>query len=313
MLDAINARLQQAREHRDQCQSRRNRLPPLREELKREAYRLQSLEACLDEIQLRIDKLQSASFGALMASLLGRKDAQLAEYEAQLAELQEEFTACERAVVELDVQVKEVESDLGDVDAVEAEYQALLKQKEQLLVERGGESAQALSELLDQLSRARSYEVGLEKAVQVGKHLTERLHSMTRSVGRARTKGLASAAGGVLIAATVNTVMQGGTAKPAVERVVTGLEELHSAINGLEWSSEKPRDERVLQLAAGVAGFATDVQVRGASGMVWDASSVAPMLDAVQELVGHLKDIAAETSGQVKSLEAERQRVIEDA
>jgi len=313
VLDTINARVNEAQERRDEYRSHRSRLPLLREELAREAYRLESLEACVDEIQAQLDKLQSGSLSGMMASLLGRKESQLAERQQQLAELQQEFDACEKSVVELAEQVQEMEADLGDADAIEAEYQAALDEKQQHIVQSGGAQAERLNGLIDQLSCAKSYEAGVQKAVQVGKHLTERLHSMTRTVGRSRTKGIASATGGALIAAAVNTVMQGGSAKPAVGRVIDGLEQFHEAINSVEWSSDEPRDERVLQLSAGMAGFATEVKTRGAKGMIWDSSSIGPMLDAVQELIGHLKDIAAETASQVKAIEAEKQRVVEEA
>ncbi len=116
-----------------------------------------------------------------------------------------------------------------------------------------------------------------------------------------------------MMAAAVHTVMRGRSAKPAVGRVIDGLEELHDAVNTLEWSSDEPRDERILQIAAGIAGFATDVKSRGAKGMVWDMSSVGPMLDVVQELIGHLKDIAAEITNHVKALEVEKQQIVEAA
>jgi hypothetical protein len=47
--------------------------------------------------------------------------------------------------------------------------------------------------------------------------------------------------------------------------------------------------------------------------MVWNLSSLGPMLDAVQETIGHLKDISAEMTEQIKSLEAERRSVVEAA
>jgi len=313
MLDTINARLSEVRQRRDDCQAHRSRLPLLREELTREAYRLQSLEAALDEVQMRVDKLQSASLAGMMASLMGRKESQLAEHEAQLAELQHEFEACEKLVVELDEQVRGIEAHMGDAEELEAAFQAALREKEQFIVEQGGPDADRLGELIEQVSCAKGYELGLQKAVQVGRHLTERLHSMTRAVGRSKTKGIAAAAGGALISATVNTVMQGRSAKPAVGRVIEGLEEFYEAINNVQWNSDEPRDERVLQLASGIAGFATDVKSRGAMGMVWDKGTVGPMLDAIQELIGHLKDVAAETAGQVKSLQTERQQIIEQA
>ncbi len=314
MLDTINARLNQAQEQRDQCRFRRTQLPLMREGLSREAYRLQSLEACVDEIQAQLDKLQSGSLSGMMASLLGRKESQVAERQQQLTELQEEFDACEKLVVELDEQAKEIEASLGDADAAEAEYQAALEQKQQFIVQSGGAQIERLNELIDQLSCAKSYEAGLEKAVQAGKHLTERLHTMTRSVGRSRNRGITVlSAGGLLMAAAVHTVMRGGSAKPAVGRVVDGLEQFHDAIGALEWSSDEPRDEHILQISVGIAGFATDVKSRGAKGMVWDTSSIGPILDAVQELIGHLKDIAAEITNHVKALEVEKQQIVEAA
>lgn len=313
MLDTINARLSEAQGNREQCRSRRSRLPLLREEFTREAYRLQSLEACVDEIQAQIDKLQSGSLSGMLASLLGRKETQVAEGQQQLTELQQEFEACETLVVGLDEQVKEFEANLGDVDTIEVEYQAALEQKQQLIVQSGGAQAERLNELIDQLSCANSYETGLEKAIQAGKHLTERLHTMTRSVGRETEASPCCRRGGLLMAAAVHTVMRGRSAKPAVGRVIDGLEQLHDAINALEWSSDEPRDEHILQLSAVIAGFATDVKSRGAKGMVWDTSSIGPILDAVQELIGHLKDIAAEITKHVKALEAEKQQIVEAA
>jgi len=313
MLDEINARLRDARTKRDEQRLLRGSLPRLEEDLKREAYRLQSLEACLDDVETQVRKLESASLNALVASLMGNKEAQLAERKRELADFQQQLEACAAIVADLSQQIEQAQGDLDGADDAGAAYDALLEQKQTMIQDAGDEQAARLKDVLEQLDCAAGYRNGVDRTIHSCEHVTERIHSLTRSVGRARTKGINARAGGALLAVAVNTAMQGGTAKPAVKRVVEGLEALHADINKLEWRGDHPRDERVLELSSAVAGFATDVQSRGAMEMIWDSSCTGPMLDAVQELSGHLKDVSAEMTEQINSLEAERNAIVEHA
>jgi len=313
MFDEINARLEQARTQRDQQQALRGSLPRLHEELKRETYRLESLESCLAEVEEQVRKLESASLGALVASLMGNKAAQLAERKHELADFQQQFDACAAVVAELTDKFERAQSGLSDDEAAASEYDALIEEKQKLILDGPVERAEQLAEVLNSIDQAKQYRSGVERAVQSGHHASERMHTLTKSAGRARKKGISSVAGGVLIAAAVNTAMKGATAKPALKRVAEGLETLHEDINKLEWNPDEPRDQHVLELAAAIAGFAANVQSTGARQLVSDTSSLGPVLDAVQETIGHLKDISAEMTDEIKSLEAERTSIVESA
>lgn len=313
MFDEINARLAQARAKRDQQQALRGSLPRLQEELKRETYRLESLESCLAEVEEQVRKLESASLGALVASLMGNKAAQLAERKREFADFQQQFDACAAVVAELTDKFEQAQSGLSDDEAAASEYDALIEEKQKLILEAQIERAGQLADVLRNIDQARLYRNSVERAVQSGHHVTERIHTLTKSAGRSRRKGMSSVAGGVLIAAAVNTAMKGATAKPAIKRVAEGLEKLHEDINKLEWKADEPRDQHVLELAAAIVGFAAEVQSTGARQLVSDTSSLGPVLDAVHETIGHLKDISAEMTDEIKSLEAERRSIVESA
>lgn len=313
MFDEINARLELTRAKRDRQQAIRSSLPRLQEDLKREAYRLESLESCLAEVEAQVRKLESASLGALVASLLGNKQKQLAERQREFADFQQQFDACAAVVAELTDKFERAQSGLTDDDAANSQYEALLAEKQKLILEARDERAEQLGEVLQNIDQAKQYRTGADRAARSGEHVLERIHTLTKSAGRARHKGISPLAGGVLIATAVNTAIQGSTAKPAIKRVADGLETLHDDVNKLEWKGDQPRDQRVLELAVAITGFATQVQSTGARQLVGDTASLGPMLDAVQETIGHLKDISAEMTGEIKSLEAERQSIVESA
>lgn len=310
MLEQVNTHLREAKQRRDESLAIRSQLPRQREELSREMYRLRSLEARLEDMQAYIDKLGSVSLAALASSLLGRKEQQLAECHEQLAALQKGVEECAAIVAGLSDQIGKSEASLNDADDIDREVEALLAHKQDLVMETGGTIGEALREVVENLECAKTYHHGLDIAVQVGNHLTDRLHSLTRSVGRARNKGISPSAGGAFLATAVTAVMRNSSAKPAVQRVIDGLERFQNAVTELELNEDDPRDARLLSLVDVVAGFAAEVKSQGASGAVADSSHIGPMHDALQEAIGHLKDISAEVSDQIKSLEAEKQSLL---
>ncbi len=313
MLEQINTHLREAKKRREENLAIHSQLPQKRDALSREVYRLRSLEACLDDMQAHIDKLGSVSLAALASSLQDRKEHQLAECHEQLAELKKGVDECAAIVGGLAEQVGEAETNLENADKVDREFEALLDRKQELVIRAGGSIGDTLRDVVENLECATTYHHGLDIAVQVGNHLADRLHSLTRSVGRTPHKGISSSTDGALPTTTINTTTRNSTARPAVQRVIDGLERFHSAVTELALNKDDPRDARLLSLIEVITGFEAEVKAQGTTGAVTDSSHVGPMHDALQEAIGHLKDIAAEVSDQIKSLEAEKQSLIAQA
>ncbi len=313
MLEEITAQLLEAKERRDRGLSLRDQLPLMREELAREVYQLHALEASMDACQAKVDKLQSISVSAIMASLTGRKESQLTACLEEIEHYQKEFDACVTEVAKLETQLNQSESDLANMDQLNQVFEQLLEQKKTLICQSHSEQADQLKNLTSQITLSKRNRQDFNKAIQIGEDAIERMFSLIRSKGRARNRGINSRAGGVLIAAAVNQVMQGNPAKPAIRRVSEGLEKFHQSILQLGYHSDHPRDKHIMELAAVVASSSTNLSKSGASQIVWDASQENPIMDAVQEIVGLLKEDLKDILKQIKTVETEIQTLIENA
>ncbi len=101
----------------------RRQLIAAREELGREAYRLDTIEIQLEMAQSEIDKLESLSVAGVLSSLLGTKPGKIDARREEMEVLQREQQECERAIQTLTQSVEQIESELAGFAGIEAEFQ----------------------------------------------------------------------------------------------------------------------------------------------------------------------------------------------
>ncbi len=313
MLEEITSQLLKAKEKRNHGLFVHRQLPQMRDELARKVYQLQSLEACIDECQAHVDKLQSLSFSAIMASLTGQKASQLTTCIEEIERAKKELDSCAAVVTTLEEQLNQSESELGNMEQLNQTYEQLFDKKKMAITQAGGDHAAKIDSLSNQINELKGNRQIFKSAIQGGEEAIKRLFSLMKTKGRARNKGINTHASGALVATAVNHALQGNPAKSAIRRATEGLEKFHQSILHLGYNSTHSRDAHIMQLISIIAAFSADLSSRGASQIVWDAKQEGPILDAVQETVGLLKEDFKEISKQIETLVVELQSFIENA
>jgi len=308
-LDARLADVKQKQAERDDLQAR---LAPIKEDLAKTGYEFAAADTELADVVAELEALETLTPKAMLSGLLGRRQGQRNEKRERAAELEQRVNELAERVVELEQKLQEVESKLEPYADVDGTYKALLAQKRRELALAGGGADSEPEDAAGALAAARNELHKLNKTIQSGKHVLERLESMGRSLNRARSKSLASTSIGALPATAINAVMAAG-AKGSVNRVKEGFVRFHEQLNELDLSTDDAFHDEIRRLVIEVGALCTEVGDQSTMGMMWDAEAVHKYEDEVDMLVGHLKDKSKDLTKHVSALESEQQAAIESA
>jgi len=311
MLADLDARMADAKARLAAWKRLSQALPLARENADKIAYQRNTLEACLEEIQGDITRLESFSLTGLLDAILGQKERKLALKKEEHAALQTEFEQCNASLASAEQNVRDIERQLTELGDIEGEYRALGEEKQQLILDSGGPTADSLNILLQELDDARTRRHKLEKAIQLGQHARERIHSMTKSLGRAGNKRVASHALGALGATVLNSALQQG-ARGSVGRAGGGFEQFSQALSELDLSQGDHGDVEIIRLHTQINECCAVVAARGVGGLLNDASGRMDMVETVQATLGHLKDKSAAAAQRIASAEAKRLELLEN-
>ncbi len=304
MSNNLDAQLTEARQQLADREQIRQSLAATRERLGKKNYDLTVLEACLASIDADVKAFESITLSSLWDSMLGRRDSKLNEKREEAVSLHQEFEQCAADVSTMAQQVKEMEEQLSTLAEIDRTFQSLCEQKQQRIFDRGDEQSGSLRALVDDLNAFKAERQRVEKALQIGKHVQERLRSMSSAVDRARHKGVGPGGVGALVATAVTVAMQ-RPAGGSVDRAVQGLEEFSHAVAELS-HADNHRDTELIRLSTAVRECAATLAGQGVTGLVMDYGATGPGVEVVQNALGHLADKSDELKKHIATLESER-------
>jgi len=313
MRGDLNRRIQEAKECVEQRQSLARALPAAQERRTLECNQLLALETALDEIDANIKALESFTLTGFLEGLFGRKEHKLSEARDERYTLQEQFDECARAVEDIDAEVKDIAKRISEIGDADDAYQFLCDQKHNLIVERADASAAQLEELCLQIEGAKTRRHSLATAIRIGKNALERLHSMTKTLGRARNKMLqrGSVAEQVLCAPFNQASKK--IAQGAVDRAEDGVVQFHQLLDELDLSGDELADAEIKRLKPALAELNAELAAKSMEVLLDDSVTVGSLLGVVQEISGHLKDKLKETESRVDAFQRQRLDLIESA
>ena len=307
MIEILSAQMEEAKERLTLWQQLRPQLPAAEEKLAEKRYELQAIEDFLAEADEEIQRLESVSLASMMDALLGRRYGKLADKREEAAALKLEHDECLESIASAGEAVQAIEQQLGELNDAGERYQALCEEKLRLIIEAGGDGAAELSELSTRFDLAKGERHKLQTLVNTGRQLLDRMHAMTKSAGRARGKSVSMYVLGVIPAmATIAITAQ--SAWGAVNRARDGVERFHRALGELDLSAGTQSDIEIMRLITVLEGCCGDLSLRSA---VSDIGSTWPIVDAVQEVIGHLKDKSKEVDQFVADLDQQHRAMTE--
>jgi len=308
----LDERLREIARLREEGDRLARRVPTVQEELGKERYQLAAVQDELARVAAEIDALSSLTPASLLAGLFGRRQARLTHERERAAILERTADESTGRIATLERSLTEIETQLEALGDPDATYAALCEEKRRLLAEQGGARADRLEALQGELDSARGERRKLEKAVQSGKHVLGRLESMTRSLGRARGKSLASHGVGALPAVALNAVIVQG-AKGSVRRVQDGFERFYEELNELDIAADDAFHDEIRRLIVEVGQLSADVGGRSTFSVMLDDGAARSYADSVDILLGHLEEKGKRLGDRVVALESEQQAIIESS
>ena len=310
MNEDLNGRLAQAKQQLERWKDLKASLPSAQERLNHENYRLRQIETCLADAERQVQSLEAFSLSNLIQALLGRKEQRLHDYREEAEKLETERDQAAEALMAMDADVREIEQQLTALGDPQRVLQQLCDRKQAMLLESDCEAAARLQQLLAELEVAKGRRRELQKALQVGRHVLERLQAMAGSLGRARSKMLHGGPLGAIGNTAVNAVVR-HVADGSVDRVREKLGEFASCMKALDLSEATDLDLEIARLGAVMEGWQAELAGNWAGKFDCDRTAVLPILEQVQAALGHLESKLDRVAPRIDQLEQERVALIE--
>ncbi|MBI4718352.1 MAG: hypothetical protein HY763_11140 [Planctomycetes bacterium] len=303
MLDALDQQISEAQAlvaRRDQL---RQALVEAKEQRGRSEYQLRLVEAALEQLTERLESMDGFSLGGLARALLGRREAERAKAQEDVVSVQEHRERAVAALQETEQHIQDMETELTELRDIDATLKALCDRKQQQLLASHGGAAGELRRVIEDVNSVKGDLARVEKAVQIGEHLVERLNSMHSSLLRARGRHLHGH--GALASLVVNTVMD-RSAGGAVGRVRDGLQQLEKALGDLPIDRASNLDGELVRMSVGVAELKAKFAAAGPSTLAMDDSVLGPTVDVVHQVLALLTEKRDRLRTHVKELETAR-------
>ncbi len=311
MLEDLNTRLEGAKQRLDQWRRLKTSLPQAQERLSEEAYRLRRVDNYLHEVKQQVDALESLTLESLVDGLLGRKERKLGERRDELTELQRQYDEGEETLIALEHEVCEIKEEVARLGGSETAYKSLCDEKRELILAAGDERADHLMELAAELDAVKAERHAVRTAIQIGKNLLERLHTMTNSLGRARNRLLYGGPLGLVGYVAFNAVTRHGT-DTQVGRARDGLAEFNRCIDQLNHGNSET-DREIVRLGTALMDFHRELSGNRKGKLTCDMSVTLPILEHVQNTVSHLRGKLEHLDPQIAALDERQRLFVENA
>lgn len=303
MPDGLDQQFSEAQAQVARRDQLRQALVEAKEQRGRSEYQLRLVEAALEQLTERLQSMDGFSLGGLARTLLGRREQDRAKAQEDVASVQEHRDRAVAALQEIEQQVQNMEAELADLRDIDATLKTLCDRKQQQLLASPGGAAGELRGVIEDINGVKAGLARVEKAVQVGEHLVERLNSMHSSLLRARGRHVHGH--GALASLVVNTVMD-RSAGGAVGRVRDGLQQLEKALGDLPIDRASNLDGELVRLSVGVAELKAKFASAGPSSLAMDDSVLGPTIDVLHQVLALLTEKRDKLRKQVKELETAR-------
>ena len=178
-------------------------LADTRTALVRERARCEELEAKLRQEGADVERLEGLSLAGLFYAVLGSKEEQLEKERKEYLAAKLRHDASADAVRAMEQEMSEIEDRLVQLGDPEAEYQALLDQKNALVMQAGGARAERLLRLSEALADARSDAREVREAISAGVAVLDGLDRAAGALESARGWGTWDMIGGGIVATAV--------------------------------------------------------------------------------------------------------------
>ncbi len=198
-IESINQQLLELIRERDELQRKVRLLSAAREQLQSERKRTSALHQQMLKEGRDVQALEGVSITNLFHTVLGDKEARLAQEQQEFLRAKLRHEEAQAAVTRLLEEVDRLEVATARAAEIEADYQMLLRRKENLLHESGASGSEVFR-LSEDLAKVASRRKEINEAVAAGEEVLNRLNAVVKSLDSAAGWGVWDMLGGGMLA-----------------------------------------------------------------------------------------------------------------
>ncbi|MCJ8011781.1 hypothetical protein MUG84_08500 [Paenibacillus sp. KQZ6P-2] len=284
MFEVANARLAELKECIRSKEKWEKRLQELERELKERESEADRWKQRLADEEKDVKQLTGTSLSGLFFSIIGKKEEKLAREQLEVLEAKAKYDAALRAAEDMSKQCEEIRKQLQDVRYSDIEYERILQEKENIILQQNGE----LSQLSEQQADLAVHLKEMKEAVQAGHSVLHDLEQARDYLHSARNWGTYDMFGGGMMSTHIKH-----------NKIDEAMDYIHDAQSSMRRFGKELQDvEMNLSIEIDIGsflhfsdyffdGFISDWMVQGRINDTLDR--VEEKLDAVKEVVRHLE------------------------
>ena len=200
MLTDLNQRLSEVKEAQRRQRKLQAHLAGARRSLEQECARLAACETELLKEGKDVERLEGLSLAGLFYTILGSQEEQLEKERQERLAAKLRYDKSRYAVQALEDEVADLQRQLGRLGDVEAQYKAVLAEKESRLRQGGAAPGRRLIELDEQIAQAQAEHTELVEAIEAGNLARQGLGRVMDALQSAGNWGVWDMLGGGLLA-----------------------------------------------------------------------------------------------------------------
>ncbi|OIN56137.1 hypothetical protein [Arsenicibacter rosenii] len=139
--------------------------------------------------QADVDRLQRLSWASLYYDFLNRKEQQLTKEEAEARQAHARFDSINAGLEATRARCHDLQQQLTPFSTVDADYDYLIRQKQQAMASRTDETARQYQQQLDEVERLDRKQNELTEAEHAGKMLLNEVLRLNKLLAEARSRG----------------------------------------------------------------------------------------------------------------------------
>ncbi|MWV45633.1 hypothetical protein GRF59_18635 [Paenibacillus sp. HJL G12] len=308
MFEAANARLAELKESIRNKSRWEKRLQELETELRDREREADGWKQRLADEEKDVERLTGVSLSGLFFSLIGKKEEKLEREQLEVLEAKAKFDAAVRAAEDMRQQCEETRKQLQDVRYSDFEYERILQEKEQIILQQHGE----LSELSEQQTDMALHLKEMKEAEQAGHSVLHDLEQARDYLNSARNWGTYDMLGGGMMSTHIKH-----------NKIDEAMDYIHDAQTSLRRFGRELQDVQMnLSIEVDIGsflrfsdyffdGFIADWMVQG---RINDTlAQVEEKLDAVKEVVRHLETEHRSLETRLTDIRRRYEMIIEQA
>lgn len=187
MFEKLNERLAKAKNQQHKRRKWKDQIADYEVKLQEKQQAVAELKAKMEKDKEVIEKLEELSFIRLLAVLTGNTDERIRKKQNEIAATKLKYDESQHALTHIEKSIKDIQEKINALPDIDREYQDILKEKEQLIIDAHLPLTRRYNELSEDIADLQSFLTESSEAIEAGEKvkssLTEGIDKLKKAEG----------------------------------------------------------------------------------------------------------------------------------